>query len=56
MIVLQIYSVSAVLYGVFTFNDCPEAAKELQNQIAAAKSELRQKGFIFKEDQYNTIK
>uniref|UniRef100_A0A6M2DY65 Dolichol-phosphate mannosyltransferase subunit 3 n=1 Tax=Xenopsylla cheopis TaxID=163159 RepID=A0A6M2DY65_XENCH len=56
LFLIGIYSVTVVLYGVFTFNDCPEAAKELQKQIEEAKAELRLKGFIFKEDQYNAIK
>jgi dolichyl-phosphate mannosyltransferase polypeptide 3 len=31
-------------YGVFTFNDVPEAYKELMGQIEQAKTELRAKG------------
>ncbi|KAG8626619.1 hypothetical protein KVT40_005564 [Elsinoe batatas] len=31
-------------YGVFTFNDVPNAYKELMSEIEQAKSELRQKG------------
>ncbi|KAK3044776.1 hypothetical protein LTS18_000381 [Coniosporium uncinatum] len=31
-------------YGVFTFNDVPEAHKELMQQIEQAKNELRSKG------------
>lgn len=31
-------------YGVFTFNDVPEAHKELMQQIEQAKKELRSKG------------
>jgi hypothetical protein len=31
-------------YGVFTFNDVPEAYKELMGEIEQAKAELRTKG------------
>ncbi|QDS75611.1 hypothetical protein FKW77_006570 [Venturia effusa] len=31
-------------YGVFTFNDVPEAYKELMGEIEVAKRELREKG------------
>lgn len=42
--VFQFYSVFTVLYRVFTFNDCPEAAEELQKQIEEAKKDLAAKG------------
>ncbi|XP_042291614.1 dolichol-phosphate mannosyltransferase subunit 3 isoform X2 [Thunnus albacares] len=38
------YSLATVGYRVATFNDCEEAAKELQGQIAEAKEDLRKKG------------
>lgn len=41
------YSVYTVLYRVFTFNDCPEAAEEIQKQIEEAKADLSAKGFKF---------
>lgn len=41
------YAVVTVLYRVFTFNDCPEAAEELQKQIDEAKADLSAKGFKF---------
>lgn len=31
---LQMYSAIVVLWRVYSFNDCPEAAKELQQVIA----------------------
>ena len=34
---------------VATFNDCEEAAKELQEQISEAREDLRKKGFNFEE-------
>ncbi|XP_019723482.1 dolichol-phosphate mannosyltransferase subunit 3 [Hippocampus comes] len=38
------YSLATVGYRVATFNDCQEAARELQGQIKAAKEDLRSKG------------
>lgn len=38
------YSLATVGYRVATFNDCEEAAKELQEQIKEAKKDLRKKG------------
>lgn len=40
----QIYSVFVVLYRTFTFNDCPDAAEEIQRQIKEAKADLATKG------------
>lgn len=38
------YSLATVGYRVATFNDCEEAAKELQQQIEEAKADLKKKG------------
>ncbi|XP_061616781.1 dolichol-phosphate mannosyltransferase subunit 3 [Phyllopteryx taeniolatus] len=38
------YSLATVGYRVTTFNDCQEAAQELQAQIKEAKEDLRKKG------------
>lgn len=38
------YSLATVGYRVATFNDCEEAAKELQEQIKEAKEDLKKKG------------
>ncbi|XP_075995510.1 dolichol-phosphate mannosyltransferase subunit 3 [Genypterus blacodes] len=38
------YSLATVGYRVATFNDCDEAAQELQEQIQEAKGDLRRKG------------
>ncbi|KAJ1524852.1 hypothetical protein ONE63_009719 [Megalurothrips usitatus] len=42
-----IYAVTVVLYRVFTFNNCEEAAEELNKQIAEARKDLASKGFTF---------
>uniref|UniRef100_A0A336MNV9 Dolichol-phosphate mannosyltransferase subunit 3 n=1 Tax=Culicoides sonorensis TaxID=179676 RepID=A0A336MNV9_CULSO len=42
-----VYSVTVVLYRTLTFNDCKEAADELQAQIQEAKKDLKSKGFKF---------
>ncbi|MEQ2186006.1 Dolichol-phosphate mannosyltransferase subunit 3, partial [Goodea atripinnis] len=38
------YSLATVGYRVATFNDCDEAARELQEQIKEAKDDLKKKG------------
>ncbi|XP_057683855.1 dolichol-phosphate mannosyltransferase subunit 3 [Corythoichthys intestinalis] len=38
------YSLLTVGYRVATFNDCQEAAEELQAQIKEAKKDLKKKG------------
>ncbi|XP_017781975.1 PREDICTED: dolichol-phosphate mannosyltransferase subunit 3 [Nicrophorus vespilloides] len=43
-----LYAVAVVLYRVFTFNNCVEAAAEVQKQIIEAKEDLAKKGFVFK--------
>ncbi len=35
------------VFRVATFNDCEEAAAELQKQISEAREDLRSKGFKF---------
>ncbi|XP_018913831.1 dolichol-phosphate mannosyltransferase subunit 3 [Bemisia tabaci] len=42
-----VYAVTVVLWRVFTFNNCKEAAAELQNEINLAKEDLAKKGFKF---------
>ncbi|KAL0277826.1 UNVERIFIED_CONTAM: hypothetical protein PYX00_004975 [Menopon gallinae] len=43
-----VYALTVIVWRVLTFNNCEVAAKELQCQIAEAKADLKQKGFIFK--------
>lgn len=43
----QLYAVITVLYRTFTFNDCTEAAEELQKEIKEARADLRTKGMKF---------
>lgn len=38
------YLLAKLGYGVLTFNDVPDAHKELMSQIELAKKELRSKG------------
>lgn len=49
ILLMQIFSVWTVLYRTFTFNDCPEAAKELQAEILEARKDLIAKGFRFRD-------
>jgi Dolichol-phosphate mannosyltransferase subunit 3 (DPM3) len=46
ILVLGIYAVSSVVVGVVKFRDCPEAAVELNQEIAEAKAELKRRGII----------
>ncbi|KAK4877954.1 hypothetical protein RN001_010460 [Aquatica leii] len=43
-----VYAVTTVLYKTFTFNNCEEAAVQLQKEIEMAKDDLKQLGFNFK--------
>ncbi|KAJ8336294.1 hypothetical protein SKAU_G00396370 [Synaphobranchus kaupii] len=47
LVVFGCYSLATVGYRVATFNDCQEAAKELQAQIQEAKLDLQKKGLKF---------
>ncbi|XP_034137570.1 dolichol-phosphate mannosyltransferase subunit 3 [Drosophila guanche] len=49
LVLFGVYSVWTVLYRTFTFNDCPEAAKELQSEILEARKDLIAKGFRFRD-------
>ena len=42
--VFAVYCACVIAYRVATFNDCPEAAEELQREIADAKEDLKKKG------------
>lgn len=39
-----IYSIVVILWRVYNFNDCEDAAEELKRQIVEAKEDLRNKG------------
>lgn len=41
------YSLATVGYRLATFNDCEEAAAELQEHISAAREDLRRRGLRF---------
>lgn len=44
VLLFGLYAATVVLYRVFTFNNCEEAAKELQVEIAEARKDLLDKG------------
>nr|CAD7459203.1 unnamed protein product [Timema tahoe] len=48
-LIVLLYAATVILWRVFTFNDCEDAAKELQQQIIEAKEDLQSKGFLFEE-------
>lgn len=47
VLVFGVYAASVVLWRVYTFNNCEEAAKELQQEIILAKEDLKRKGYVF---------
>ncbi|XP_011873520.1 PREDICTED: dolichol-phosphate mannosyltransferase subunit 3 isoform X2 [Vollenhovia emeryi] len=44
LVLFGLYSVTVILYRVFTFNTCESAATELQRQIEEAKKDLQSRG------------
>ncbi|KAF4100688.1 hypothetical protein G5714_018884 [Onychostoma macrolepis] len=50
LVVFGCYSLATVGYRVATFNDCENAAKELQAQIKEAKEDLKKKGLKINND------
>ncbi|CAH1976965.1 unnamed protein product [Acanthoscelides obtectus] len=46
----KLYALSVVLYRVYNFNDCKEAAQQLSEEIVEAKENLASLGFKFKEN------
>lgn len=46
LILLGLYAISWVVYGVVTLKDNPEAAKELEKEVEEAKQELRKRGIL----------
>ncbi|XP_067626600.1 dolichol-phosphate mannosyltransferase subunit 3 [Eurosta solidaginis] len=49
LVLFGAFSATVVLYRTFTFNDCPQAAKELQQQIEEARKDLISRGFVFRD-------
>ena len=46
IVALGVYMLSALIIGVIQFEDHPEAAKELEQQVMEAKSEMKKRGII----------
>ena len=46
IVLLGLYAVSSVIYGVITFHDTPDAAAELEIQIQEAIHEMTRRGII----------
>jgi dolichyl-phosphate mannosyltransferase polypeptide 3 len=46
ILALGVYALGCVLYGVATFRDCPEAATEIEQQVAEARKELKRRGIL----------
>ncbi|XP_067009555.1 dolichol-phosphate mannosyltransferase subunit 3 isoform X2 [Anabrus simplex] len=47
LVMFGVYAAFVVLWRVYTFNNCEDAAKELQEHIQQAKADLTKKGFKF---------
>ena len=41
---LGLYALISIGYGLMTFEDCPEAAAELERQIEEARAEMKRRG------------
>jgi Dolichol-phosphate mannosyltransferase subunit 3 (DPM3) len=46
IVLLGIYLLSRLILGVLSFEDCPDAAKEIDTQIAEAKTEMKRRKVI----------
>jgi dolichol-phosphate mannosyltransferase subunit 3 len=46
ILLLGLYALGSVIYGVTTLKDCPEAASEIERQIVQAKAEMKKRGII----------
>ena len=46
IVALRVYALSTILYNVMTFNDCPEAAKEIDENVKEAKAEMKKRKII----------
>lgn len=44
ILALGLYALMSVIYGVLTFEDCPEAALELERQVQEARAEMKRRG------------
>jgi dolichyl-phosphate mannosyltransferase polypeptide 3 len=44
VLILGIYALSQVLRGVMVMSDCPEASKEIEQQVKEARVELKKRG------------
>jgi Dolichol-phosphate mannosyltransferase subunit 3 (DPM3) len=43
---LGIYLLCLLIHGVLNYQDCPEAAKELEHETVEAKAEMKKRGII----------
>ena len=46
IVILGIYLLSRLILGVLAFEDCPDAAKEIDAQIAEAKTDMKRRKVI----------
>ena len=43
VLTLGVYLLTRLIIGVFTYQDCPEAAEEIEKQIAEARAEMKKR-------------
>ena len=43
---LALYMLLRLITGVIAFQDCPEASKELEDQVVEARTEMKKRGVI----------
>ena len=46
VVLVGLYLLSVLIIGVMQFEDCPQAAKELDSDVKAAKEEMKKRGII----------
>lgn len=44
---LGLYALITITYGVLTFEDCPQAAAELERQAEEARAEMKRRGIPY---------
>ena len=51
ILLLGVYAVSSIAYGVMTFEDFPDAAAEIERQIKEARAEMTKRGVLRDENE-----
>jgi dolichyl-phosphate mannosyltransferase polypeptide 3 len=46
VLALGIYALSNLVHGVISMSDCPDAAKEIEQQVKEARKEMKKRGIL----------